>query len=305
MISDRLPFLLEPLTTSNAFVRNDKTNPNETMQQSPEWKRESQIIEAAWQQRHERSPGPEAAESIERILAALNGGLLRAAVPQGPGEWTAIPWIMYAVILSFGCSPKELTRIGSLTRFDQPDKFAGMTQDHWRQKTWRVLLGASVRYGVFMGERVFLMPSFVSTGVWIDDDSMIDGMANVGTCAQIGRRVHVSAGVSIGGVAEPLQARPVIIEDDCFIGANCSILEGALIEEGSVIGPGVHLTGSTKILNRLTGEVGFGRVPAGSVVIAGTMPSRCGTHQLACGVIVKQADARTREKVAITAAMRA
>ncbi len=273
--------------------------------QATEWTVAAQLIQKAWEQRHESGPDQSAIESIHRVLEALDAGILRAAERKGPGDWIAFPWVMNAVILSFASTPRQLTRIGNQITFDQPGKLARMSDDQLRQSSWRVVSWADVRYGVFLGERVFLMPSFVSTGAWIGSDTMIDGLANVGTCAQIGCRVHISAGVSIGGIAEPLQSQPVIIEDDCFIGANCSIVEGVIVEEGSVVGPGVHLTGSTKILDRSTGKVSFGRIPSGSVVVSGTMPSACATHQLACAVIVKRVDAKTRAKVGITAVMRA
>lgn len=269
------------------------------------WQPAADLIQAAWSQRHLSRPRGDAAEAIEVVLDALDAGLLRAAEPVGPGDWKVNPWILQAAVLSFSSTAKRVLRSGDLAYFDQPSRFSGMGDDEWQQSQWRVLPPTAVRRGVFLGQRVFLLPSFVNSGAWIGDDTMIDGFANIGTCAQIGRRVHISTGVAIGGVAEPLQPRPVIIEDDCFIGAHCSLVEGVIVEQGAVLAMGVHLGQSTRILDRETGQVSFGRVPAGAVVVPGSMPSACGTHHLLCAVVVKRVDAATRAKVGITEIMRA
>lgn len=269
-----------------------------------DWRIPAKLIQDAWETRHQSRPHAEAAEAIELVLDAIDAGFLRAAEPRGPGDWSVVPWVMHAAILSFASMAKQVVRTGDLAYFDQPSKFAGMDDDQWHKSEWRVLPPTAVRHGVYLGRRVFLLPCFINSGAWIGDDAMIDGFANIGTCAQIGRRVHISTGVAIGGVAEPIQSHPVIIEDDCFIGAHCSVVEGVIIEAGAVLGMGVHIGQSTKILDRSTGTVSYGRVPAGAVVVPGSMPSSCGTHQLNCAVVVKRVDAKTRNKLGINEVLR-
>ncbi len=272
---------------------------------APDWTVPRQLIEAAWAVRHRGAPTGEAAEAVELVLDALDAGLLRAAQPVAPGHWEPVTWVMQAAVLSFASQGRGVLRAGDLAYYDSPSRFAGMDERDWSESAWRVLPPTAVRRGVFLGRRVFLLPSFVNVGAWIGDDTMIDGFANVGTCAQIGARVHVSTGVAIGGVAEPLQPRPVVIEDDCFIGAHCSLVEGVIVERGAVLGMGVHLSASTRIFDRATREISFGRVPAGAVVVPGSLPSPCGTHHTACAVIVKTVDASTRGKIGINELLRA
>jgi 2,3,4,5-tetrahydropyridine-2,6-dicarboxylate N-succinyltransferase len=271
----------------------------------PDWSLPARLIERAWAERAQRLPDAEATEAIELVLDALDTGQLRVAVPQGPGDWAVQGWVMHAAILSFASQGKGLLRAGDLAFYDSPSRFAGMDERDWDASAWRVLPPTAVRRGVYLGKRVFLLPSFVNVGAWIGDDTMIDGFANIGTCAQIGARVHVSTGVAIGGVAEPLQARPVIVEDDCFIGAHCSLVEGVIVERGAVLGMGVHLSASTRIFDRATRSISYGRVPPGAVVVPGSLPSPCGTHHTACAVIVKTVDASTRGKIGINELLRA
>lgn len=270
-----------------------------------DWTVPAQLIEAAWARRHEGAPRGEAAEAVELVLDALDAGLLRAAQPVGPGRWEPVPWVMHAAVLSFASQGRGVLRAGDLAYYDSPSRFAGMDERDWSESAWRVLPPTAVRRGVYMGRRVFLLPCFVNVGAWIGDDTMIDGFANVGTCAQIGSRVHVSTGVAIGGVAEPLQPSPVVIEDDCFIGAHCSLVEGVVIERGAVLGMGVHLSASTRIYDRATRTISHGRVPAGAVVVPGSLPSPCGSYHTSCAVIVKTVDAATRAKTGINDLLRA
>ena len=272
---------------------------------SPDWAVPARLIEQAWAERAQRLPDGDAREAIDLVLDALDAGLLRVAAPRGPGDWLVQPWVMHAAVLSFASQGKGMLRAGDLSYYDSPSRFAGMDERDWDSSAWRVLPPTAVRRGVYLGRRVFLLPSFVNVGAWIGDDTMIDGFANIGTCAQIGARVHVSTGVAIGGVAEPLQARPVIVEDDCFIGAHCSLVEGVIVERGAVLGMGVHLGASTRVFDRATRTSSYGRVPAGAVVVPGSLPSPCGTHHTTCAVIVKRVDAATRQKVGINELLRA
>ncbi|WP_088279724.1 2,3,4,5-tetrahydropyridine-2,6-dicarboxylate N-succinyltransferase [Ideonella sp. A 288] len=271
---------------------------------SARFARHAATVEAAWASRDTCLADPDLVEVIDEVIAALDDGTLRAADRRSTGRWVAHQWVLQAVVLSFGIRPSQVLRAGDMAFFDHPGKFEGMDQAAWQAARWRVLAPTAVKRGCYLGQRVFLLPSFVNTGAFIDDDTMIDGFANIGTCAQIGKRVHISTCVGIGGIAEPMQSRPVIIEDDCFVGANSSVVEGMVIEQGAVIGMGVHLGQSTKILDRATGRISYGRVPAGAVVVPGALPSADGTHSTACAVIVKRVDAATRAKVGINALLR-
>jgi 2,3,4,5-tetrahydropyridine-2-carboxylate N-succinyltransferase len=208
-------------------------------------------------------------------------------------------------LLSFRLNSSRLLRVGGTSYFDKIDsKFAGLDEEEMRASGVRTVPPAMVRHGAFLARDVVVMPSFVNVGAYVDEGTMVDGWANVGSCAQIGKRVHLSVGVCIGGVLEPVQAQPTIVEDDCFIGAHSSVVEGVIVEENSVIAMGVHLGQSTKILDRESRQISYGRVPAGSVVIAGTLPSADGTYATACAIIVKRVDAQSRAKTSINDLLR-
>lgn len=268
------------------------------------WTNQIAIIEAAWSNRHMGQLSAAQLATIEEILSALEAGALRAAEQRGPGEWEVNTWVLQCITLLRGLGPRRVVRTGDLSHFDQSDRFQGMEDSAWQQNSWRVAPSSTVRRGVHLGNKVTLLPCYIGNGAFIGDSSLIDGFANVGSCAQIGKRVHVSTGACIGGVLEPAQAHPVIIEDDCFVGANVSIIEGVLVEQGSVIAMGVSLGRSTRILDRTTGAVRYGRVPPGSVVVPGSMPSSDGTHSLNCAVIVKTVDDQTRASVSINDLLR-
>jgi 2,3,4,5-tetrahydropyridine-2,6-dicarboxylate N-succinyltransferase len=264
-------------------------------------------IEAAWDTRDTLSPATrgEARDAIEATLTALDSGTLRVAERRGT-DWHVNQWAKKAVLLSFRLTDMhEISGSnGGANWWDKvPSKWQGWTADDWRAAGFRAVPGSIVRRSAFIGRGVVLMPSFVNIGAFVDEGSMVDGWATVGSCAQIGKRVHLSGGVGIGGVLEPMQAGPTIIEDDCFIGARSEVVEGCIIREGSVLGMGVFIGKSTKIVDRATGEVMYGEVPAGSVVVAGSMPSSNGIH-LYCAVIVKKVDAQTRAKTSINDLLR-
>jgi 2,3,4,5-tetrahydropyridine-2-carboxylate N-succinyltransferase len=237
-------------------------------------------------------------------MAQLDVGTLRVAEPSG-SEWVVHQWVKKAVLLSFLLQENQVIDSGDTRYFDKvPGKFANFRRAHFEAGGYRVVPPAMVRQGVYLGQRVVLMPSYVNIGAYVDDGTMVDTWATVGSCAQIGKNVHLSGGVGIGGVLEPLQASPTIIEDDCFIGARSEVVEGVIIERGSVLSMGVYIGQSTRILNRATGEVTYGRVPAGSVVVSGSLPAKDGTHSLYCAVIVKQVDEKTRAKIGINELLR-
>lgn len=265
------------------------------------------IIEQAFEDRADISPStvtPEVKQAILDALDALNNGSARVA-EQINGEWVVHQWLKKAVLLSFRIWDNE-TLDGAESKFYDkvPMKYANYGNDEFKADGVRVVPGASVRTGSFIGKNVVVMPSFVNIGAFVDEGTMVDTWATVGSCAQIGKNVHLSGGVGIGGVLEPLQAGPTIIEDDCFIGARSEIVEGVVVEKGSVISMGVYIGQSTKILDRETGEVTYGRVPAGSVVVSGNMPSKCGTYSLYCAVIVKKVDAKTLGKTGLNELLR-
>lgn len=243
--------------------------------------------------------------AVNDILAQLDSGKLRVA-QKIDGDWVVHQWIKKAVLLSFRINDNKPIHAGELGFYDKVDtKFASWTDDDYKAAGVRVVPPAVARRGAFIGKNVILMPSYVNIGAFVDEGTMVDTWATVGSCAQIGKNVHLSGGVGIGGVLEPLQANPTIIEDNCFIGARSEIVEGVIVEEGSVISMGVYIGQSTKIYDRTTGEIIYGRVPKGSVVVAGSLPSLDGSHSLSCAVIVKKVDAQTRAKTSINELLRA
>jgi len=270
------------------------------------------IIDTAWEQRADFSPSnapAELREAVAHVLAGLDAGTLRVAQKEG-AEWIVNQWIKKAVLLSFRLENNipmgsAAGLGGSLQFYDKvPTKFADYTAEDFAKGGFRVVPPAVARRGSFIGKNVVLMPSYVNIGAYVDEGTMVDTWATVGSCAQIGKNVHLSGGVGIGGVLEPMQANPTIIEDNCFIGARSEIVEGVIVEENSVISMGVYIGQSTKIFNRETGEVTYGRIPSGSVVVSGSLPSADGTYSLYCAVIVKRVDAKTRAKTGINELLR-
>ncbi|MCU0902892.1 MAG: 2,3,4,5-tetrahydropyridine-2,6-dicarboxylate N-succinyltransferase [Tabrizicola sp.] len=264
-------------------------------------------IEAAWEAREGISPATkgEVRDAIEATLTALDSGSLRVAEKRG-NDWHVNQWAKKAVLLSFRLTDMyEISGSnGGSNWWDKvPSKWQGWTEGDWRAAGFRAVPGSIVRRSAYIAKGVVLMPSFVNIGAYVDEGSMVDGWATVGSCAQIGKNVHLSGGVGIGGVLEPMQAGPTIIEDNCFIGARSEVVEGCIVREGSVLGMGVFIGKSTKIVDRETGEVMYGEVPAGSVVVAGSMPSKGGIN-LYCAVIVKKVDAQTRSKTSINELLR-
>jgi 2,3,4,5-tetrahydropyridine-2,6-dicarboxylate N-succinyltransferase len=244
-------------------------------------------------------------EVVEFVIDALDAGRLRVAERLAVGRWKVNQWVKQAVLLSFRLNSSRLLQVGGVSYFDKIDsKFAGLDESEIRASGVRTVPPAMVRHGAFLARDVVVMPSFVNIGAYVDEGTMVDGWANVGSCAQIGKRVHLSVGVCIGGVLEPVQAQPTIVEDDCFIGAHSSVVEGVIVEENSVIAMGVHLGQSTKILDRETRQISYGRIPAGSVVIAGTLPSADASYSTACAIIVKKVDAQSRAKTSINELLR-
>ncbi len=272
------------------------------------------VIDAAWETRSSLSPqdAPAAVgDAVGQVIAGLDAGRLRVAEKIG-GAWTTHQWIKKAVLLSFRLSETGAMRFerraGSAEPFafydKVPTKFAGLSDDQLAATGVRVVPPAVARRGAFVARNVVLMPSYVNIGAYVDEGTMVDTWATVGSCAQIGRNVHLSGGVGIGGVLEPVQANPTIIEDNCFIGARSEVVEGVIVEENSVLGMGVFIGQSTKIYDRATGETTYGRVPAGSVVVAGSLPAADGSHSLYCAIIVKRVDAKTRSKTGINELLR-
>lgn len=264
-------------------------------------------IEAAWEARDGiiTATKGETRDAIEATLSALDSGSLRVAEKRG-SDWHVNQWAKKAVLLSFRLTDMyEISGSnGGSNWWDKvPSKWQGWTEADWRKAAFRAVPGSIVRRSAYIAKGVVLMPSFVNIGAYVDEGSMVDGWATVGSCAQIGKNVHLSGGVGIGGVLEPMQAGPTIIEDNCFIGARSEVVEGCIIREGSVLGMGVFIGQSTKIVDRETGEVMYGEVPAGSVVVAGSMPSKGGVN-LYCAVIVKKVDAQTRSKTSINELLR-
>ena len=265
-------------------------------------------IEAAWEGRDTISPSTtgEQREAIEDTLNALDSGKLRVAEPRADGNWHVNQWAKKAVLLGFRIKDMEPQSGGPQGAgwWDKVDnKFLDWGDNLWRDAGFRAVPNCIVRKSAYIAPGVVLMPSFVNIGAYVDSGTMVDTWATVGSCAQIGKNVHLSGGVGIGGVLEPMQAGPTIIEDDCFIGARSEVVEGCIVREGSVLGMGVFIGKSTKIVDRETGNVSYGEVPAGSVVVAGSMPSKNGVN-LYCAVIVKRVDAQTRSKTSINELLR-
>ena len=266
------------------------------------------VIDLAWDQRAtiNATNAPAVREAVEQVIGDLNAGRLRVAERQGVGQWTVNQWIKKAVLLSFRLNDNQVMHAGDLTFFDKvKTKFSHIDDDAVRASGVRIVPPAVARRGAFLAKNVVLMPSYVNIGAYVDENTMVDTWATVGSCAQIGKNVHLSGGVGIGGVLEPLQANPTIIEDNCFIGARSEVVEGVIVEENSVISMGVYISQSTKIYNRMTGEISYGRIPAGSVVVSGSLPAADGSHSLYCAVIVKQVTAETRAKTSINDLLRA
>ncbi len=267
-----------------------------------------QIIDTAWDDRANISPATAPAEvrdAVEHVLNELDAGRLRVATRDGVGQWTTHQWIKKAVLLSFRLKDNEIMQAGSLGFYDKvATKFSNLSAEEMKATGVRVVPPAVARRGSYQAKGVILMPSYCNIGSYVDEGSMVDAWATVGSCAQIGKNVHLSGGVGIGGVLEPMQAGPTIIEDNCFIGARSEIVEGVIIEENSVISMGVYIGQSTKIYDRATGEVHYGRVPSGSVVVAGNLPSADGKYSLYCAVIVKRVDAQTRAKTSLNDLLR-
>ncbi|WP_157270686.1 2,3,4,5-tetrahydropyridine-2,6-dicarboxylate N-succinyltransferase [Azohydromonas aeria] len=266
------------------------------------------VIDAAWDNRANLSPTSapaEVREAVETVIADLNAGRLRVATREGVGQWTVHQWIKKAVLLSFRLKDNQIIRSGDLGFYDKVDtKFGTAPEEEMRASGVRVVPPAVARRGSFIARGAILMPSYVNIGAYVDENTMVDTWATVGSCAQIGKNVHLSGGVGIGGVLEPLQANPTIIEDNCFIGARSEVVEGVIVEENSVISMGVYIGQSTKIYDRATGEITYGRIPAGSVVVSGNLPSADGKYSLYCAVIVKKVDAQTRAKTSLNDLLR-
>lgn len=265
------------------------------------------IIESAFERRADITPDnvdSATREAVNQTISLLDSGALRVAEKINQ-QWVTHQWLKKAVLLSFRIHDNQLIDGAESRYYDKvPMKFASYDEARFRQEGFRVVPPAAVRQGAFIARNTVLMPSYVNIGAYVDEGSMVDTWATVGSCAQIGKNVHLSGGVGIGGVLEPLQANPTIIEDNCFIGARSEVVEGVIVEEGSVISMGVFIGQSTKIYDRETGEIHYGRVPAGSVVVSGNLPSKDGKYSLYCAVIVKKVDAKTRGKVGINELLR-
>jgi 2,3,4,5-tetrahydropyridine-2-carboxylate N-succinyltransferase len=265
-------------------------------------------IDAAWEDRANLSPksaSKEVLDAVEHTISQLNNGTLRVATRESVGVWTTHQWIKKAVLLSFRLKDNALMRAGDLGFFDKVQtKFAHLSEDEMRATGVRVVPPAVARRGSFIAKGAILMPSYVNIGAWVGEGTMVDTWATVGSCAQVGNNVHLSGGVGLGGVLEPLQANPTIIEDNCFIGARSEVVEGVIVEENSVISMGVYLGQSTPIYDREADTVSYGRIPAGSVVISGNMPKAGGKYSLYCAVIVKKVDAKTRATTSLNDLLR-
>ena len=265
------------------------------------------IIEQAFEQRAQITPRTvetRVKDAVNEAIEALDAGRMRVAEKKD-GRWHVNEWLKKAVLLYFRIEDNQFIKGGYTNYYDKvPSKFADYNSKAFREGGFRVVPPAAVRKGAFIAPNAVLMPSYVNIGAYVDSGTMVDTWATVGSCAQIGKNVHLSGGVGIGGVLEPLQAAPTIIEDDCFIGARSEVVEGVIVEKGSVISMGVYIGQSTRIYNRATGEILYGRVPAGSVVVSGNLPSSDGKYSLYCAVIVKQVDEKTRSKVGINELLR-
>jgi 2,3,4,5-tetrahydropyridine-2,6-dicarboxylate N-succinyltransferase len=267
-----------------------------------------QIIDNAWENRAHisvKDAPKEVADAVEHVIAEMNKGRLRVATRQGVGQWTVHQWIKKAVLLSFRLRDNQLIQAGDLGFYDKvPTKFAHLSPDEMAATGVRVVPPAVARRGSYIAKGAILMPSFVNIGAYVDEGTMVDAWATVGSCAQVGKHVHLSGGVGLGGVLEPLQANPTIIEDNCFIGARSEVVEGVIVEENSVISMGVYIGQSTPIYDRATESVSYGRIPAGSVVISGSLPKDGGKYNLYAAIIVKHVDAQTRAKTSLNDLLR-
>jgi len=266
------------------------------------------IIDAAWEDRANitlQSASSEVREAVEHVIQGLDEGSLRVATREAVGQWTVHQWIKKAVLLSFRLRDNEIIQAGQLGFYDKVQtKFADLSPEEMRATGVRVVPPAVARRGSFVAKGAILMPSFVNIGAYVDEGTMVDTWAAVGSCAQIGKNVHLSGGVGIGGVLEPMQANPTIIEDNCFIGARSEVVEGVIIEENSVLSMGVYIGQSTPIYDRAADTVSYGRVPSGSVVISGTLPKDGGKYSLYAAIIVKRVDAQTRAKTSLNDLLR-
>jgi len=264
-------------------------------------------IEEAFERRADITPRnveTHVADAVTEAVNMLDSGEARVA-EKVDGDWVVNEWLKKAVLLSFRINDNEFIKGGFTNYYDKVNsKFADLNTKEFRESGVRVVPPATARFGSYIAPSVVLMPSYVNIGAYVDTGTMVDTWATVGSCAQIGKNVHLSGGVGIGGVLEPLQAAPTIIEDNCFIGARSEVVEGVIVEQGSVISMGVYIGQSTKIFNRMTGEVTYGRIPAGSVVVSGNLPSKDGTYSLYCAVIVKQVDEKTRGKTGLNELLR-
>ena len=266
------------------------------------------LINAAWDDRANlsaKSAPQDIRDAVDNTITQLNNGSVRVASRQGVGQWTVHQWIKKAVLLSFKLNDNELMRAGELGFFDKvKTKFSHLSEAEMRETGIRVVPPAVARRGSYIAKGAILMPSYVNIGAYVDEGTMVDTWAAVGSCAQIGKNVHLSGGVGIGGVLEPMQANPTIIEDNCFIGARSEVVEGVIVEENSVLSMGVYIGQSTPIYDRETDTVSYGRVPAGSVVVSGNMPKAGGKYSLYCAVIVKKVDAKTRATTSLNDLLR-
>jgi 2,3,4,5-tetrahydropyridine-2-carboxylate N-succinyltransferase len=266
------------------------------------------IINDAWEIRagiNTAAATPELRQAVEYVMTELDAGRLRVATRSGVGQWVTHQWIKKAVLLSFRLSDNAIMKSGDLGFYDKvPTKFARYTEDEMKASGVRVVPPAVARRGSFIARGAILMPSYVNVGAYVDEGTLVDTWATVGSCAQVGKGVHLSGGAGLGGVLEPVQANPTIIEDNCFIGARSEIVEGVIVEENCVIAMGVYISQSTKIYDRATGVISYGRVPAGSGVVSGNLPSSDGKYSLYCAVIVKRVDAQTRTKTTLNDLLR-
>ena len=265
-------------------------------------------IDAAWEARASLSPKTapkDLVDAVEHTISELNSGKIRVATREGVGQWTTHQWIKKAVLLSFRLHDNELMRAGDLAFFDKvKTKFAHLSEAEMRESGVRVVPPAVARRGSYIARGAILMPSYVNIGAWVGEGTMVDTWATVGSCAQVGNNVHLSGGVGLGGVLEPVQASPTIIEDNCFIGARSEVVEGVIVEENSVISMGVYIGQSTPIYDRELDTVSYGRIPAGSVVVSGNLPKAGGKYSMYCAVIVKKVDAKTRSTTSLNDLLR-
>ena len=266
------------------------------------------IIDTAWDNRasiNSANASQEIRDAVEHVISEMNAGRMRVATRQAVGQWTTHQWIKKAVLLSFRLKDNEVIKAGDLGFYDKvPTKFAHLSEEEMKASGVRVVPPAVARRGSYIAKGAILMPSYVNIGAYVDEGTMVDTWATVGSCAQVGKNVHLSGGVGLGGVLEPVQANPTIIEANCFIGARSEVVEGVIVEENSVISMGVYIGQSTKIYDRATGEVTYGRIPSGSVVVSGNLPSADGKYSLYCAVIVKRVDAQTRAKTSLNDLLR-